>query len=114
MQRAGASSHHHGILSFIDSQENGPHLFVGESMTAPNPAGRLQAKADALLRGWAVRRDYLNVAITTDRASLIRIGLPACIFSTATLTANTEKPRARPRQRWISSKGFIEIEILLS
>jgi hypothetical protein len=49
-------------------------FIVGESMAAPNPAGKLQAKADALLRGWAVQRDYLNVAITLiERAHTYRL-----------------------------------------
>ena len=49
-------------------------FIVGESMTVPNPAGKLQAKADALLRGWAVQRDYLNVAITLiERAHTYRL-----------------------------------------
>jgi hypothetical protein len=49
-------------------------FIVGESMAAPNPAGALQAKADALLQGWAVQRDYLNIAITLiERAHTYRL-----------------------------------------
>lgn len=49
-------------------------FIVGESMGAPNPAAKLQAKADALLRGWAIQRDYLNVAITLiERAHTYRL-----------------------------------------